>query len=62
MASIVAWFTMGQWLQGFAYRIAMPWWIFLLAGIGNLVLALLTIGYHSVRAALMNPVKSLRSE
>ncbi len=62
LASILAWLTMSQWLQGFAYRIAMPWWIFLLAGICNLGLALLTICYHSIKAALMNPVKSLKSE
>ncbi|HWK03471.1 MAG TPA: ABC transporter permease [Puia sp.] len=62
MASAIAWLTMSSWLQGFAYRITMPWWIFMLSGIGNLALSLLTISVHSIRAALMNPVTSLRSE
>jgi len=62
LASVLAWLTMSNWLQGFAYRIAIPWWIFLLAGLCNLALALLTICYHAIRAALANPVKSLRAE
>lgn len=62
LASIVAWVVMSSWLQGFAYRITIPWWIFLLAGIGNMAMALLTIGYHAIKAAFVNPVNSLRSE
>lgn len=62
LASAIAWLTMSNWLQGFAYRITIPWWIFLLAGICNLALALLTICYHTIKAALMNPVTSLRAE
>lgn len=62
LASMLAWVAMNSWLQGFAYHIAMPWWIFLLAGVCNLVLTLLTIGYHAVKAARMNPVKSLAAE
>ncbi len=58
----LAWLTMNNWLQAFAYRIDIPWWIFLLAGACNLVLALGTICYHSVKVAMMNPVKSLRAE
>lgn len=62
LATMLAWVAMNNWLQGFAYHIAMPWWIFLLAGGCNLVLTLLTIGYHAVKAASMNPVKSLAAE
>lgn len=62
MATAITWFIMTNWLQGFAYRISIPWWIFPLAGICNLGLALLTISYHAVKAALANPVESLRSE
>ena len=62
LASALSWMLMNNWLQGFAYRISIPWWIFLLAGLANLVLALLTICYHAIKAALMNPVKSLQTE
>ncbi|QEC52798.1 putative ABC transport system permease protein [Anseongella ginsenosidimutans] len=55
-------YAMRQWLEGFAYQTAIAWWVFVLAGLLALVVALLTIGFQSVRAALMNPVKSLRSE
>lgn len=58
----VAWWVASNWLQEFAYRISIPWWAFLLAGISVLLIALGTISYQTIRAALMNPVKSLRSE
>jgi putative ABC transport system permease protein len=58
----VAWYAMRQWLDGFAYRTPMHWWVFVLAGLTALVIALLTVSFQSVRAALSNPVKSLRSE
>jgi putative ABC transport system permease protein len=58
----VSWFSMNQWLQGFAYKITMPWWIFALAGIATLIMALLTVGWQSFMAAQANPVKSLRTE
>ena len=58
----VAWFAMSRWLQDFAYRIDMHWWIFAVAGALALVIAILTVSFQSVRAALMNPVRSLRSE
>ncbi|GAB2586880.1 ABC transporter permease [Spirosoma areae] len=62
LASPVAWWIMNRWLQDFAYRIDMAWWMF--AGAGGLAIgiALLTVSFQSVKAALMNPVKSLRSE
>ena len=62
VASPVAWYLMNQWLQNFVYRIAISWWMFVLSGIVAIVLALLTIGFQSVKAAMLNPVKSLRSE
>jgi putative ABC transport system permease protein len=58
----VAWYTMNNWLQGFAYKIDISWWMFALAGVLAVAIALLTVSYQSVKAALMNPVKSLRSE
>lgn len=58
----VAWWVMNKWLQGFAYRISMPWWVFIMAGILAALIALLTISFQSIRAAIANPVKSLRTE
>ncbi|HWK03399.1 MAG TPA: ABC transporter permease [Puia sp.] len=58
----LAYYVMNQWLQGYAYRTGMPWWIFAVAGAGLLLLTVLTVSYQSLKAALMNPVKSLRSE
>jgi len=62
IASPVAYWLMNQWLADFAYRIEMQWWMFALAGAGALALAFLTVSFLSVKAALANPVKSLRSE
>ena len=66
LASLIAfpfiWLAMNKWLQGFAYRIGISWWIFLTAAFVALLIALLTVSYQSIRAALTNPVKSLRSE
>ncbi len=58
----IAWYAMHNWLQDFAYRISMPWWIFIVAGILAAVVALVTISFQAIKAALSNPVKSLRSE
>ena len=58
----IAWFVMSQWLQDFAYRVEISWWIFAVAGILAIIVALLTVSFQSIKAALMNPVKSLRSE
>jgi putative ABC transport system permease protein len=58
----VTWFAMNKWLQDFAYRISIQCWVFLLAGTIALVVAAVTISFQSVKAALANPVKSLRSE
>jgi putative ABC transport system permease protein len=58
----VAWFAMDSWLQDFAYRTSIAWWIFPLAGIIAMAVALGTICFQAVKAALANPVKSLRTE
>jgi putative ABC transport system permease protein len=58
----VAWWAMNKWLEDFAYRIHMRWWVFALAGVGALLIALITVSFQTVRAALANPVKNLRTE
>ena len=58
----IAWYTMHNWLRDFAYRISIEWWVFLVAGILAAAVALITIGFQAIRAALANPVKALRSE
>jgi putative ABC transport system permease protein len=58
----IAWYFMNKWLEDFAYRINITWQIFLLAGLSTLVLTLITISFQAIRAAVANPVKSLRTE
>jgi len=58
----VAWYFMNKWLQDFAYRISMPWWIFIIAGFVAAFIALITISFQAIKAAIANPVKSLRTE
>jgi predicted permease len=58
----VAWWMMHTWLQNYKYRIEISWWIFLAAGISALFIALITISFQSIKAAIANPVKSLRTE
>lgn len=62
IASPIAWYAMNQWLADFTYKIDLEWWYFAGAGALAIVIALLTVSFQSVKAALMNPVKSLRSE
>jgi putative ABC transport system permease protein len=62
IASPIGWWAMNKWLQDFAYKIDVEWWIFVLAGVLAIIIALVTVSVQSIRAALMNPVKSLRSE
>jgi len=62
IASPIAWYAMNKWLQDFAYRIEVSAWVFVAGGLGVMSIALLTVGYRAIRAALMNPVKSLKSE
>jgi ABC-type antimicrobial peptide transport system permease subunit len=58
----IAWYFLHQWLQKYTYRTDISWWIFLVAGMGAMVITLITISYQAIKAALMNPVNSLRSE
>ena len=58
----VAWWAMHRWLNDFAYRVNIGWWVFVIAGIVALLIALLTISFQSIKAAIANPVKSLRTE
>jgi len=58
----ISWYISNQWLQDFAYRITMPWWVFAVAALSAVGIALLTVSLQSVKAAVANPVESLRSE
>jgi len=58
----VAWLAMHAWLQDYAYRIQLSWWVFLLAGVAALLIALITVSFQAIKAAVSNPVKSLRTE
>jgi putative ABC transport system permease protein len=62
IATPIAWYVMHNWLQEFAYRTAISWWIFAVAGLSALFIALITVSYQAIKAALSNPVKSLRTE
>jgi putative ABC transport system permease protein len=53
---------MSKWLEGFAYRINISWWVFAVAGSLALLIALITVSFQAIKAAIANPVKSLRSE
>ncbi len=62
LAVPISWYLMSKWLEEFAYRINISWWTFALAGIFALMIALLTVSYQAIKAAIANPVKSLRTE
>ena len=62
IASPVAWYIMHNWLNDFAYRINISWWIFIAAGFLAVLIALATISFQAIKAAIANPVKSLRTE
>lgn len=62
IASPIGWYFMNEWLKGFDYKIEIGWWVFALAGGLAVAVALLTVSFQSIRAALMNPVNSLRTE
>ncbi len=62
IAAPIAWFAMNQWLQNFAYRTGISWWIFVLAGASMILIALFTLAFQTIRVAVANPVKSLRTE
>ena len=62
IAAPVAWWAMHKWLEDFAYRTSISWWIFGLSGIAMVVIALLTLSIQTIRSATASPVKSLRTE
>jgi putative ABC transport system permease protein len=62
IASPIAWWLMNNWLLGFVYRIEVAWWVFVIAGVVAVLIALLTISFQAIKAATANPVKSLRTE
>ncbi len=62
IATPVAWYFMSRWLQDFAYRIDISWWVFLIAGCMALFIALITVSFQAIKSAMANPVKSLRME
>ena len=62
IASPVAYYLMKSWMEGFQYRVGIEWWVFVLAAVLALIVAFLTVSFQAIKAALMNPVKSLRSE
>jgi len=62
IAAPVAWYAMSTWLEGYSYRINLHWWMFALAGILSIAIAFATVSFQAIRAALANPIKSLRTE
>ena len=62
IGSPIAWWAMNKWLQDFAYKINIGWWVFALAGAVALLIALITVSFQAIKAAIANPVKSLRTE
>jgi putative ABC transport system permease protein len=62
LAFPVAWYAMHSWLQNYAYHITISWWVFVMAGTASILIALITISFQTIRAAVVNPIRSLRSE
>ena len=62
IASPIAWVSINKWLQNYTYRIDISWWMFAVAGVGALLIALLTVSFQAIKSAMANPVKSLRTE
>ena len=62
IASPLAWWAMNKWLEDFTYRISISWWVFAIAAVAAVIIALITLSFQSIRAALANPVKNLRTE
>jgi putative ABC transport system permease protein len=62
IAAPIAYYSMHNWLQNYEYRTSISWWIFAAAGMGALVITLFTVSFQAIKAALANPVKSLRTE
>jgi len=62
IAGPVAWWVMNKWLEDFAYRISIGWLVFVIAGASAIIIAMITVSFHAIRAAVANPVAALRSE
>jgi ABC-type antimicrobial peptide transport system permease subunit len=62
IAAPVAWWAMSAWLKDYSYRVEIQWWVFMMAGLLSVIIALLTVSYQAIKAAIANPVKSLRTE
>ena len=62
VAAPIAWWAMNRWLQDFAYRVDLEWWVFVLAGAVAGMIAFVTVSFQSVKAALANPVEALKRE
>ncbi|MFC6103482.1 ABC transporter permease [Olivibacter domesticus] len=62
IASPIAWWAMNKWLEDFAYKIEIQWWVFAIAGMTAIIIALITVSFQAIKAAVANPTKSLRSE
>jgi ABC-type antimicrobial peptide transport system permease subunit len=62
IATPLAWYFMNKWLQDYAYRINISWWLFAAGGLAAIIIALATISFQAIKAAVANPVKSLRTE
>ncbi|GAA4395801.1 hypothetical protein GCM10023187_03180 [Nibrella viscosa] len=62
LSSPIAYYFLNNWIQKYDYRTDIPWWVFIAAGAGALLITLLTVSYQALKAALINPVKSLHSE
>ena len=62
IATPIAWYAMNKWLENFAYKAKMGWSVFLISGLLAIAIALITISFQSIKAAISNPVKSLRTE
>jgi putative ABC transport system permease protein len=62
LAFPIAWWAMHKWLQDFAYRVGISWWVFVIAGLAAVSIALITVSFQAIKAAVANPVKSLRTE
>jgi ABC-type antimicrobial peptide transport system permease subunit len=62
IASPIAYYFMHDWLQNYEYRVTISWWVFAITGIGALAITIFTVSFQAIRAAIANPVKSLRTE
>src|SRR6266487_555749 len=62
LAAPVAWWAMSTWLKDYPYHVSIQWWVFIMSGLLSVIIALLTVSYQAIRAAVANPVKSLRTE